>query len=66
MCWIGWKSVAENRHRANPQRKGGRMGVDDLDKVFSPESVAVIGASERKGSIGAAAMRNLTGIVGYR
>ncbi len=35
------------------------MGVDNLDKIFQPESIAVIGASERERSIGSAIMRNL-------
>jgi acetyltransferase len=30
-----------------------------MEKVFEPDSIAVIGASERKGSVGAAIMRNL-------
>ena len=35
------------------------MGLYNLDKVFEPESVAVIGASEKKGSIGSALVENL-------
>ena len=35
------------------------MSVDNLDKIFQPKSIAVVGASERKGSVGAALMRNL-------
>jgi acetyltransferase len=35
------------------------MGLHNLDKIFEPRSVAVIGASEREGSIGYALMRNL-------
>ncbi|MGD8761881.1 MAG: bifunctional acetate--CoA ligase family protein/GNAT family N-acetyltransferase [Desulfobacteraceae bacterium] len=35
------------------------MGIENLDKIFQPNSIAVVGASERKGSIGAALMRNL-------
>lgn len=35
------------------------MSVENLDKIFHPNSIAVVGASERKGSIGAALMRNL-------
>jgi acetyltransferase len=35
------------------------MSIENLDKIFRPKSVAVVGASERKGSIGAALMRNL-------
>lgn len=36
------------------------MSFESLDKIFQPKSVAVIGASEKEGSIGAALMRNLT------
>ena len=35
------------------------MSVENLDKIFQPKSIAVVGASERKGSVGAALMRNL-------
>ena len=35
------------------------MGIHNLERMFQPESVAVIGANERKESIGAALMRNL-------
>lgn len=35
------------------------MSVENLDKIFQPKSIAVVGASERKGSVGAAIMRNL-------
>jgi acetyltransferase len=35
------------------------MSVENLDRLFKPNSIAVVGASERKGSIGAALMRNL-------
>jgi len=35
------------------------MSVENLDKIFRPDSIAVIGAGERPGSIGAALMRNL-------
>ena len=36
------------------------MSIRNLDKMFRPRSVAVIGASERPGSVGSALMRNLT------
>lgn len=36
------------------------MSVDNLDKIFHPKSIAVVGASERKGSVGHAIMQNLT------
>jgi acetyltransferase len=35
------------------------MSVENLDKIFQPKSIAVVGASERNGSVGAAIMRNL-------
>jgi acetyltransferase len=34
------------------------MSVENLDKIFQPKSIAVVGASERKGSVGAL-MHNL-------
>ena len=36
------------------------MSVHNLERVFHPRSVAVIGASEREGSVGSALVRNLT------
>ncbi len=35
------------------------MGVYNLDKIFKPESIAVIGASEKEGSIGSVLVENL-------
>ncbi|MEE4263778.1 MAG: bifunctional acetate--CoA ligase family protein/GNAT family N-acetyltransferase [Desulfobacteraceae bacterium] len=35
------------------------MSIENMDKIFQPGSIAVVGASERKGSVGAALMRNL-------
>ncbi|MEJ2285914.1 MAG: acetate--CoA ligase family protein, partial [Desulfobacterales bacterium] len=35
------------------------MSVENMDKLFQPKSIAVVGASERQGSVGAALMRNL-------
>ncbi len=35
------------------------MSVFNLNRLFAPESVAVIGASEKAGSVGAAVMQNL-------
>jgi acetyltransferase len=35
------------------------MSVNNLDKIFQPNSIAVVGASERAGSVGNALMRNL-------
>jgi len=38
------------------------MSVRNLDRLFNPESVALIGASPRPGSVGAVIARNLTRI----
>ena len=35
------------------------MSIDNLDKIFQPDSIAVVGASQRAGSVGNALMRNL-------
>ena len=35
------------------------MGIDRLENLFHPKSIAVVGASERSGSVGQAVMRNL-------
>ncbi len=35
------------------------MSAINLDKIFRPKSIAVVGASQRAGSIGSALMRNL-------
>jgi len=40
------------------------LGTENLDKIFNPKRVAVIGASDKEGSIGAKLMQNLVG-VGY-
>ena len=41
------------------------MGTLNLDKIFNPESIALIGASDREGSVGYFLMKNLTE-AGYR
>ena len=41
------------------------MGIEKLNNIFNPKRIAVIGASEREGSIGAKILRNLIG-VGYK
>ena len=41
------------------------MGVENLDKIFNPRRIAVIGASDKEGSVGAKLLRNLIG-VGYK
>jgi acyl-CoA synthetase (NDP forming)/predicted GNAT family N-acyltransferase len=35
------------------------MGLNNLDKIFHPDSIAVVGASEKRSSIGRAVMTNL-------
>lgn len=40
------------------------VGTENLDKIFNPKRIAVIGASDREGSVGAKLLRNLVG-VGY-
>ncbi|HJX02223.1 MAG TPA: bifunctional acetate--CoA ligase family protein/GNAT family N-acetyltransferase [Candidatus Bathyarchaeia archaeon] len=41
------------------------MGIENLDKIFDPKRIAVFGASDREGSIGAKLLQNLIG-VGYK
>jgi len=40
------------------------VGIENLDKIFNPHRIAVIGASEKEGSVGAKLLQNLIG-VGY-
>ena len=40
------------------------MGIENLNRIFNPKRIAVIGASDREGSIGAKIFSNLTG-AGY-
>ncbi|MBS7633155.1 CoA-binding protein, partial [Candidatus Bathyarchaeota archaeon] len=44
--------------------EGVRVGTENLDKIFNPKRIAVIGASDKEGSVGARLIRNLVG-VGY-
>src|SRR3990170_9114401 len=41
------------------------MGTQNLDKIFNPSRIAVIGASDTETSVGARLLRNLIG-VGYK
>jgi len=41
------------------------VGTENLDKIFNPRRIAVIGASGRENSVGAKLLRNLIG-VGYK
>lgn len=36
------------------------MGIEKLDRIFNPKRIAVVGASEREGSIGTKILQNLT------
>jgi acetyltransferase len=38
------------------------VGVENLDKIFNPRRIAVIGASNREHSVGAKLLRNLIGV----
>ncbi len=38
------------------------LGIENLNKIFNPARIAVIGASERENSIGAKIFRNLVGV----
>ncbi len=40
------------------------MGIENLNRIFNPKRIAVVGASNREGSIGAKILSNLTG-AGY-
>lgn len=42
-----------------------KLGIEKLNNIFNPKRIAVIGASERKDSIGAKILRNLIE-VGYK
>jgi acetyltransferase len=46
-------------------QRSSRVGTENLDKIFNPRRIAVIGASDREGSVGAKLLQNLIG-VGYR
>ncbi len=37
------------------------MGIENLNRFFNPQGIAVIGASEREGSLGTKILRNLIG-----
>lgn len=38
------------------------MGTENLDKIFNPNRIAVIGASDRETSVGAKLLRNMIGV----
>jgi acetyltransferase len=40
------------------------MGTENLDKIFNPNRIAVIGASDRETSVGAKLLRNMIGVGG--
>jgi len=41
------------------------LGIEGLDKIFNPRKIAVIGASNREGSVGYKLFRNLIGFRGF-
>jgi len=41
------------------------LGIENLNRIFNPKRIAVVGASDREGSIGAKIFSNLTG-AGYK
>jgi len=41
------------------------VGIENLNLIFNPQRIAVIGASEKEGSLGSKILRNLVG-VGYK
>ncbi len=41
------------------------MVTTSLDKIFNPRSIAIVGASDEKGSVGYILMKNLTEL-GYK
>jgi acetyltransferase len=45
-------------------REQQKLGIENLNRIFNPKRIAVVGASEREGSIGAKILSNLTG-AGY-
>lgn len=48
------------------EREGtSEVGTENLDKIFNPRRIAVIGASDREKSVGAKLLQNLIG-VGYK
>lgn len=56
------KNESSNSMSTKRANGGGTdsLATENLDKVFDPSSVAVIGASKRKGSVGYTLMENLT------
>jgi acetyltransferase len=42
-----------------PTKIGAAMSLYNLDRIFDPQRIAVVGASEKEGTIGNALMRNL-------
>jgi acetyltransferase len=38
------------------------MGTQELERIFHPKRIAVIGASDREGSLGGKVLRNLIGV----
>jgi acetyltransferase len=38
------------------------MGIENLDKIFDPNRIAIIGASDKESSVGAKLLRNMIGV----
>lgn len=55
------KALAEPKakRRAAPRHGSERAALHSLDALFGPRSIAVVGATERAGSVGRAVMENL-------
>ena len=43
-------------------RNSGKMGTRELERIFNPRRIAVIGASDREDSLGGKVLRNLVGV----
>src|SRR6185369_3399107 len=56
-------AARELRRRSPRMRAGGvsAMSIRNLEALFQPRSIAVIGASDRPGSVGSVVLRNLKG-----
>ena len=53
---LTWLSVK------NGKPEGYVTGIEGLDKIFNPKRIAVIGASNKKGSVGFTLLNNLIGV----
>ena len=53
--------ATSRRDQSNHERRDKKMSTRNLDKLFDPNSIAVIGACNKKGSVGYILLRNLIG-----